>query len=265
MATRLERRVTEKRALGVPWPVFMMISAERWQGFSDALFVPRERAAARILCSDHPLSPLLTNSDLSNPAAVTPLTILEIWRVLTATRPRAILELGCGVSTPIFAYYARNVELSGGDVPRVYSIEHSAEWIGIVRRRLEQEQLEKYVTSIEAPLTQVDVLGLQTDCYDPQAIAGKIPQGSIDFCLIDGPPAVQQPLNRLGCLPLVTTYLAPRSSVLLDNTARAGERTVIARWRHTYPGRLAHLSGLFSSSGLASFVWNGDAARMTAP
>jgi predicted O-methyltransferase YrrM len=229
------------------------------------LFVPREQAAARILARDHPLSALLTNGDLSNAAAVTPLTILEIWRLLTSTRPKAILELGCGVSTPIFAYYARSVELAGGDVPRVYSIEHSPEWIDIVRRRLEQEQLAKYVTSIDAPLVGVEIQGQHINCYDPNAIAGRIPHGTIDFCLIDGPPAIEQPLNRLGCLPLVTTYLAPRSTVLLDNTARDGERRVIAQWRRTYPGRVAQLSGLFSSSGLASFVWTGEAAELITP
>jgi predicted O-methyltransferase YrrM len=256
MATRLHRHVAERRTLGVPWPVFMMVPAGRWQRLSDALFVPREEAAARILTANHPLSSLLTESDLTNPAAVTPLTILEIWRLLTALRPRAILELGCGVSTPIFAHYARTVEQTSGDRPRVYSVEHSREWIEIVKGRLEKEHLASYIASIEAPLRQVDIGGVRTDCYDAEAIAGRIPPASIDFCLIDGPPAVQQPLNRLGCLPLVSPYLTERATVLLDNTAREGERRVIAQWRQAYPGRLAELSGLFSSSGMASFVWS---------
>jgi predicted O-methyltransferase YrrM len=255
MATRLHRHVAEQRTLGVPWTLFTMVPAGRWQRLSDALFVPREEAAARILSANHPLSALLTESDLSNPAAVTPLTILEIWRLLTSLRPRAILELGCGVSTPIFAHYARIVEQAGGERPRVYSVEHSREWIEIVRRRLEKENLASFITSIEAPLRQIDIQGLRTDCYDPDALAGRIPSGSVDFCLIDGPPAVQQPLNRLGCLPLVSSYLTERATVLLDNTAREGERRVIAKWQETYPGRLAKLNGLFSSSGMASFVW----------
>ena len=255
MATRLHRHVEQQRALGVPWSVFTMVPPDRWQRFSDALFVPRELAAARILSVDHPLSALLTEGDLSNAAAVTPLTILEIWRLLTTLRPSAILELGCGLSTPIFAYYAQTIERAGGTVPHVYSIEHSPEWIEIVRRRLEAEGLDSYVTSIEAPLRQVELDGVRTDCYEPTAIAGRVPAGAIDFCLIDGPPAVQQPLNRLGCLPLVSGYLTGRATVLLDNTAREGERRVIAQWRQTYPGRLANLNGLFSSSGMASFVW----------
>ena len=256
MATRLHRRVEQQRTLSVPWTVFSLVPPDRWQRFSDALFVPREVAAARILSADHPLSVLLTEGDLSNAAAVTPLTILEIWRLLMTLRPRSILELGCGVSTPIFAYYAQSVERAGGEKPRVYSIEHSAEWIEIVRRRLESEGLASYITSIEAPLRQVEIAGHMTDCYDQDAVASRIPPGSVDFCLIDGPPAVQQPLNRLGCLPLVSPYLTERATVLLDNTAREGERRVIAQWRQSYPGRLLRLSGLFSSSGMASFVWN---------
>src|SRR5262249_3060048 len=126
MATRLHRNVAEQRALGVPWSVFMMVPAGRWARLSDALFAPREQMAARILSANHPLSAILTERDLSNPAAVTPYTILEIWRLLTTVRPRAILELGCGVSTPIFAHYARNMAQAGGVVPQVYSIEHSS-------------------------------------------------------------------------------------------------------------------------------------------
>jgi hypothetical protein len=232
-----------------------MVPADYWQAVSEAIFAPRELAAAQILARDHPLTSLLTPNDLSNPAAVTPITIIEIWRLLVSTGPRAILELGCGVSTPIFAYYARQRARSGGVIPKVYSIEHSPQWIDIVTRRLTDLQLASYVTMIAAPLTSVDVGGVRTECYDPKALEGRIPEESVEYCLIDGPPAIEEPLNRLGCLPLVSKWLAGGSTVLLDNTARQGEREVIARWRQMYPGQLRRLSGVFSSSGLASFVW----------
>jgi predicted O-methyltransferase YrrM len=232
-----------------------MVPAARWQGVSDSLLAPSETAAARILTQDHPLKELLSQDDLSNAAAVTPITIIEIWRILTSTRPHAILELGCGVSTSIFAYYARQCEGAGMAPPNVFSVEHSPEWIAIVARRLADQQLASYVTVIEAPLIGVDGGNVHTQCYDAHAIAARIQRESIDFCLIDGPPAIDNPLNRLGCLPLVSHYLAEDSTVLLDNTARQGEREVIARWRQMYPGQLHRLSGVFSSSGFASFIW----------
>jgi predicted O-methyltransferase YrrM len=234
-----------------------MVPAAYWQSLSDGILASSESAAARILTDDHPLKDLLRDSDLSNPAAVTPITIIEIWRLLMSTRPHAILELGCGVSTPIFAHYARQSERAGAATPKVYSIEHSREWIEIVTRRLTDLHLASYVTMIEAPLAHVDIGGIHTQCYDSGAVAPRIPDGSIDFCLIDGPPAVQEPLNRLGCLPLVSKGLAESSTVLLDNTARQGERDVIAHWRRMYPGQLRRLSGVFSSSGFASFTWTG--------
>jgi predicted O-methyltransferase YrrM len=232
-----------------------MVPTALWPGVSDSLLAPSEIAAARILTHDHPLKALLSQSDLANAAAVTPITIIEIWRLLTSTGPRAILELGCGVSTSIFAYYARQCERAGMAPPKVFSIEHSPEWIAIVTRRLADQQLASYVAVIEAPLTGVDSGSVHTQCYDAHAIAGRIPKESIDFCLIDGPPAIDNPLNRLGCLPLVSHYLAEDSTVLLDNTAREGEREVIARWRQTYPGQLRRIYGGFSSSGFASFIW----------
>src|SRR5437867_2416875 len=55
------------------------------------------------------------------------------------------------------------------------------------------------------------------------------------------------PLSRVGCLPIVARCLARGSTVLLDNTARDGERQAIAAWRRMYPSRLEHVSGAFTS------------------
>jgi predicted O-methyltransferase YrrM len=237
-----------------------MVPASYWQRVSDQVFAPSERAAARVLAEAHPLRAVLNQGDLENAAAVTPVTIIEIWRLLMAARPRAILELGCGVSTLIFSYYAKECARAGGAVPTVHSIEHSPEWIGIVAQRLVALGLSSQVTMIEAPLKKVHVAGIDTECYDPAALAGRVGDASVDFCLIDGPPAIQDPLSRVGCLPMIARCLAPGSRVLLDNTAREGERRAIAAWRRIYPSQLEHVSGAFTSSGFASFVWDGRRA-----
>ena len=100
--------------MSVPWWLFTMVPASYWQRVSDQVFAPSERAAARVLAQEHPLKAVLNQGDLENAAAVTPVTIIEIWRLLTAARPRAILELGCGVSTVIFSYYAANAPGQAG-------------------------------------------------------------------------------------------------------------------------------------------------------
>jgi len=246
--------------LSVPWWLFTMVPASYWQRVSDQVFAPSERAAARVLAQEHPLKAVLNQGDLENAAAVTPVTIIEIWRLLTAARPRAILELGCGVSTVIFSYYASECARAGGPAPTVHSIEHSPEWIGIVAQRLAALGLSSHVTMIEAPLKKVHVAGIDTECYDPAALAGRVADASVDFCLIDGPPAIQDPLSRVGCLPLVAPCLTGGATVLLDNTARDGERQAIAAWRRMYPSQLEHVSGAFTSSGFASFVWDGHRA-----
>jgi predicted O-methyltransferase YrrM len=255
IAARLERRVQERGALSVPWWLFTLLPAAYWQRVSDQVFAPSERAAARVLAQEHPLKAILNQGDLENAAAVTPVTIIEIWRLLMATRPRAILELGCGVSTLIFSYYANECARAGRPTPTVYSIEHSPEWIGIVAQRLGGLGLSSHVTMIEAPLKKVHVAGIDTECYDPAALAGRLPDASVEFCLIDGPPAIQDPLSRVGCLPLIARNLAGGSTVWLDNTGRDGERQVIAAWRRMYPAQLERVSGAFTSSGFASFVW----------
>jgi predicted O-methyltransferase YrrM len=255
IAARLERRVREHGALSVPWWLFTMVPASYWQRVSDQVFAPSERAAARVLAQEHPLKAILTETDLANAAAVTPVTIIEIWRLLMATRPHAILELGCGVSTLVFSYYASECARTSATTPAVYSIEHSPEWIGIVAQRLAALKLASHVTLIEAPLKKVHIAGVDTECYDSAALSGRLAEASVDFCLIDGPPAIQDPLSRVGCLPLISRCLARGSTVLLDNTARDGERQAIAAWRRMYPSQLGSVSGAFTSSGFASFVW----------
>jgi predicted O-methyltransferase YrrM len=254
IAAQLERRVGQRPALSLPWSVFTLVPPAYWQTVSDGILAPSESAAVRLLTHRHQLKELLGQADLSNSAAITPITIIEIWRLLNSNRPRVIVELGCGVSTRIFAHYARQCERMEGVLPKVYSIEHSPEWLDIVTRRLADCGLASYVTMIEAPLEKAEIDGIQSHCYAPEALA-RIPAESVDFCLIDGPPAVHEPLNRLGCLPLMFKYLAEGCTVILDDTARQGERQAIAHWRHMYAGQLHQLVGVFSSAGFASFTW----------
>jgi hypothetical protein len=93
----------------------------------------RRRAS---LAQEHPLKAVLNQGDLENAAAVTPVTIIEIWRLLAAARPRAILELGCGVSTVIFSYYASECARAGRPAPTVHSIRALAGMDRIVAQRL---------------------------------------------------------------------------------------------------------------------------------
>jgi predicted O-methyltransferase YrrM len=237
-----------------------MLPTAYWQTVSDSILAPSESAAVRLLTCDHTLKELLEDTDLSNSAAITPVTIVEVWRLLHATHPHAIVELGCGVSTRIFAHYARLRERTMGIAPKFYSVEHSPEWTAIVTRRLAELGLASYVTMIEAPLENVEIDGIQSRCYAPKALAAHIPQRSVDFCLIDGPPAVYEPLSRLGCLPLMSTYLGDTCTVILDDTARQGERQAIAHWRRMYPKQLQRVVGVFSSSGFATFTWTAPQA-----
>jgi predicted O-methyltransferase YrrM len=236
-----------------------MLPPTYWQTVSDGILAPSESEAARLLTGDHALKGLLQDADLSNSAALTALTIVEIWRLLHSTHPRAIVELGCGVSTRVFAHYARQREGLTGVAPKVYSVEHSPEWTAIATRRLADFGLASYVSMIEAPLEDVELDGIHSRCYARKALT-RIPEESVDFCLIDGPPAVHEPLNRLGCLPLMSKYLADGCTVILDDTGRQGERQAIAHWRQMYPKQLHRMVGVFSSAGFATFTWTASLA-----
>jgi predicted O-methyltransferase YrrM len=134
---------------------------------------------------------------------------------------QTIVECGCGVSTVVLA---RCAQMRGSG--HVFSLEHNAQFAAATRAELERRGLDGHATVIDAPLQHYE---LDNGAYDWYSLAN-LNSRRIDLLVVDGPPSTSNPLARYPALPLLESHLHSGSTVLLDDTARAGEREMIRLW-----------------------------------
>jgi predicted O-methyltransferase YrrM len=156
-------------------------------------------------------------------AVLSPDAASILVREILIRKPKMLVELGSGVSTSISA---RSIELSGVD-GHVYSIDHEAQYFEQTRQLLRASGLEDRVTLIHAPLIERDVNHLKCRWYDVDLT---LLPSAIDLLVVDGPPAVTEPLARYPALPLLLSRLSPEGAVFIDDYGRPGETEVVRRW-----------------------------------
>lgn len=137
-----------------------------------------------------------------------------------------ILECGSGCSTLLLGLLAgtRGVE--------VWSLEHDLDWLRATQARLERFRVPN-VHLLHAPLRsygEFDWYGLPDGTPLPDRF-------TVVVC--DGPPGTTLG-GRYGVLPVLGDRFPPGTEVLLDDAARAVERSVVERWSAERPLR-AHL------------------------
>lgn len=141
-------------------------------------------------------------------------------------RPKAILELGSGVSTLLLGQVLR--DLGGG---HLLSIDHDPVWAERTRRQVAFLGLDAYITVVDAPLKTVDVDGQSYDWYDiPRDALDAL--GAVDLLFVDGPPpARHQALGaRYPAIPLLGARLSPDVLVFVDDAGRPAETAMVAQW-----------------------------------
>jgi Methyltransferase domain len=155
---------------------------------------------------------------------------------------RAVVELGCGVSTIVLARAAR--ELGG----RLVSIEHDRGWAAQIRALLRREWL-RAADVIHVPIAPLDrrlagalsAPGFRAPqrWYELAALRDACP-GRIELLIVDGPPAADSPdvLIRAPALPALRDRLADRCTVALDDVPRRAERRIAELWRRALGGDL---------------------------
>jgi len=146
---------------------------------------------------------------------------------LEARRPAVILECGSGLSTLVLA---RACERTGRG--HVWSLESGAEFAEATREALAAYGLERLVTVVHAPLSEVEIGGESWPWYDRSGLPG----GPVELLVIDGPPAFLREQARYPALPLLVPYLEKGCRILLDDAARPDERAAVARWLEEFPG-----------------------------
>lgn len=152
--------------------------------------------------------------------------VLLMTEILTKS-PRLVLELGSGVSTLIIAYC---LEKAGHG--RVISFDHDPDYCNKSRELLSAHKLDTIAEVIHAPLREVQLKAGNWDWYDTACIA---PGRKADLLVIDGPPGQIQDISRYPALPLLHAHCSNDAVVMLDDAARADEKTIVAMWLRDFP------------------------------
>ncbi|MDX2456148.1 MAG: class I SAM-dependent methyltransferase [Gammaproteobacteria bacterium] len=151
---------------------------------------------------------------------------LLISEILTR-KPRVVLELGSGVSTILIAYCLENIGHG-----RAISFDHDFNFCEKSRDTIRAHKLGNIAEVVHAPLKEVQLKEGSWDWYDTARIA---PDIKIDLLVIDGPPGQIQDISRYPALPLLHEYFSAEIVILLDDAARADEKSIIEMWTREFP------------------------------
>lgn len=149
-----------------------------------------------------------------------------LYSEVTANGRRNIVECGSGSTTVILAYALR---ANGSGI--VTALEHQEEFAEATRRLLAERGLSDWARVVHAPLTDVKIGAEEFTWYEP----GRIPDGPIDLCFVDGPPQTVGDAARYPAVPLMRDRLAADAAIVLDDAHRSDERAVGERWQAELP------------------------------
>jgi len=144
-----------------------------------------------------------------------------------AHKPELVVELGGGVSTLITAYALE--KLGKG---KLISIDHDSGFLRKTQQQIDLHGLHDIVQVIHAPLTKIDLDGVEWQWYD---LASADITSSIDLLVVDGPPGHLQARSRYPALPLFAEHLSEDAVMLLDDVARPDEQAIVREWAMQYP------------------------------
>jgi len=247
------RSVRHLLSTAVAWPIWLkqrsniskgssfQIKSSAWERlpggvkkwFIRKILKPSEFHAVRIANADPSLTGSIQQQEKGS-WAISPATLLYIWKYLKKNKPMHILEYGSGASTKLFAMYAEDMRALG-EIVTVTSFDHDEKWLHEAQAVLSQAGLENNVNLVHAPLAEQKLMGKSIVTYkiNPQAVCSNT---SVDFCLIDGPPGT---VGRIGTLPLVVPYLADGAAIFLDDAFRDGELSIMDAWHDHWPNQLS--------------------------
>lgn len=178
-------------------------------------------------------------------ASIRPTALVYIFNDVMINGRKAIVECGAGISTVYIASLLKQI----GETDRMlYSIDHDENWLSIIRKQLEDNDLEGFVKLIHAPLVHSDYCQDETQTwYDPEKIRSVIGNETIDLLFVDGPPANKKGFeeSRYPALPFFKENLAENMTVLLDDADRKGEAKIAEKWAREFglPFKKSILSG----------------------
>jgi predicted O-methyltransferase YrrM len=146
--------------------------------------------------------------------------------IVLACRPRSVLEFGSGRSSLVIA---RALGASGGG--RLTSVENAPEFAcdaWELAGRVMGVDAQQVVSDVRVTLTPGGPFNGYVDAAP--ALSARAPY---DLVLIDGPAG---PLGRDWTMFAAIRHLSPGALVIVDDTARPGERRAVERWLRRWPG-----------------------------
>jgi predicted O-methyltransferase YrrM len=146
--------------------------------------------------------------------------------IVLTRRPGSVLEFGSGRSSLVIAH-----ALSAGGGGRLTSVEHAPEFgrdAWALAERVVGVDAQQVVSRVRVTLTPGGPFNGYVDAAP--ALSARAPYGLV---LIDGPPG---PLGRDWTMFAAIRHLSPGALVIVDDTARPGERRAVERWLRRWPG-----------------------------
>lgn len=139
-------------------------------------------------------------------------------------RPRVVVECGSGSSTVLIA--ACLEELKQGFL---LSLEEESLAAMRTREMLKLRGLDRWARVLDAPLTPVDVDGVERNWYSLPTDDLWLPD-PIDLLVVDGPSAARDAYARFPAVPLLRPHFNSEAVILMDDGNRRGERETARAW-----------------------------------
>lgn len=134
----------------------------------------------------------------------------------------SILECGTGLSTILLGLIAKQTGC------RVLALEHSEAWYELVCRQLSKFGLPSSIVKF-APLKSYG----DFDWYDSQSCLSE--RDTFNLVLCDGPPSNTRG-GRYGLLPVASKHFQRGARLIVDDSTRLDEMTMMTRWLNEYAG-----------------------------
>lgn len=138
---------------------------------------------------------------------------------------KRVLEFGSGISTVVLSH---EMSRRSGSI---LSIEQDESYAKSTREWINQRHLGSASKVITAGLTETEVCGIRTICYEfGRDLQREIECFSPDLIIIDG-PSQESGASRLGVAPSVGKILRRSTPFVMDDGFRDAELLIAERWR----------------------------------
>jgi hypothetical protein len=165
--------------------------------------------------------------------ALSPDALLEIFNYIDKYRPKVILELGSGYSTPAIAEYCKARDYD----TEIIAIDHDDEFYKKTSSMVEQYDS---VTLQKAPLRKYEEESDIYEWYNAGLIEKAVGKKKVDFIIVDGPPQTTNKLARYPVLRHLKQVFSKDYCIFVDDSDRKDESDMVKKWLEENPDLRAH-------------------------